>query len=93
MTTVLAGKETIYDRQPPEMAWVAVAFLDFTVQLVRLSLSLVCMPCVVSAFEEHGDIFFPDQDIHLLSKRARDLIRVLPFAGTAVIFCRMRHRL
>ena len=54
------------------MAWVAVSFLDFTVQSVRPSLSLF-MPCVISAFDKHSEIIVPDRDIYLLLKRARNL--------------------
>ena len=86
----LADKETIkmYNRHPPEMAWVAVVFLNFTVKLVR-PLPSLCMPCVIFAFEKR---VVPARDIHSLFKRAHNFIRVLPLAGSAVIFCRMRHR-
>jgi hypothetical protein len=68
------------------MAWVVVAFLDFIVQFVRLSLSL-CMPCVISAFESMATLLSPtgisicySKGLAILLAFYRSLARPLYFA-------------
>ena len=66
------------------MARIVAAFLDFTVQLLRLLLS-ICVPCVIQAFEKRGHIIVAYQDINLLFKGLVILICVPSLAASAVI--------